>query len=125
MRGDPAFGDVEVERRSEPKRFQFSLATMLKAVLYAGLLATLTVNLAGKQWSDVQVAVAYFVTSALVAGFVVVSKARGSVAAYLILSPLILVLAVCAANVFRLNGAPTTSPPNPVPPVQRTPLVAP
>lgn len=95
------------------KKFQFSLATLLLAMLYAAALATITVNLAGKKWSPAQITAAYLVTISFVVGFAVLSKARGKVAAYLLLAPLVFISSVSAAAMFRGYELPTIQPPTP------------
>ena len=95
------------------KKFQFSLATLLLAMLYAGALATITVNLAGKKWNPAQITAAYLVTISFVVGFAVLSKARGRIAAYLLLSPLVFVSSVSAAAMFRTYELSTIQPPTP------------
>ncbi len=93
-------------------RFQFSLGTLMLAMLYAAGLATLTVNLAGKQWQPAQIAVAYLVTIAFVVGFAVLSRACGKIDAYLLLSPLVFVFSVSAASMVKENRSsiPTVQP---------------
>ena len=85
----------------KPRKFQFSLALLMGAVLYAGALATASINLVGKNWTPLQMGVAYFITIGCVVGFAMMSKARGKVAMYLLISPLIFVASVVAAAMFR------------------------
>jgi len=90
------------------KKFQFSLGMLLGAMLYAAALATITVNLVGKNWNPVQTAAGYFITILCVVGFTVVSKARGTIAAYLLLAPLVFVSSVVAASMFKPPVRPTS-----------------
>lgn len=96
----------EVPARKEIRKFQFSLSLLLGAILYAAALATVSVNLVGRAWNPWQIGAAYFVTIACVVGFAVLSKARGKVAAYVLLSPLVFVASVVAAAMFHLRQIP-------------------
>ena len=85
----------------KPRKFQFSLALLLGAMFYAGALATVSIRLVGKNWSPLQLGLAYGVTIGCVVSFAVLSKARGKVAMYLLISPLIFVASVVTASMFR------------------------
>ena len=125
MRHAEAADNIEVNEPQPVKRFQFSLGTMLAAVLYAGLLATLIVNFAGKEWTNVQTTAAYFVTIALVVGFAALSKARGKISAYLMLAPVIFVAAVTVGALLHEPYVKQKISPGTQPPRQMTPIGVP
>ena len=104
----------------KPKNFQFSLALLLGAVFYAGALATVSIRLVGKNWSPLQIGMAYGVTIACVVGFAVLSKARGKVAAYLLISPLIFVASVVTASMFSDANSYAATPANSTVPMSTT-----
>ncbi len=91
----------EFQATQRPKKFQFSLGLLLGASLYAAALATLCVNFAGKNWAPIQIAAAYMVTILCVVSFAIMSKARGKIAVYLLISPLIFVASVVSASLFQ------------------------
>lgn len=106
-----------------PKPYQFSLGRLMMTVLYASFVAASTIRFVGAEWSEAQKAAAYLTTVSLLGGFAFAVHFQAKLLLYVIISPLVFIVAVCVAGMIGNRSDSSQTVISPIP--RSTPLTSP